>query len=164
MVQLRYDLPRERSEPCVCGAVPLPVWLVVVVLALTRQLINARKPNREDGGIRSMINIATFALTGLPEMVWDIGTKIAAAGYWCWSLSPYRTALLFLNLRLSSIRLRSIFRCSRQPVSAAIRWRPCYPRINLLSFDHKSLPFVKPFQTVSTIGTGLVTDLHTARW
>jgi hypothetical protein len=31
--------------------------------------------------MNKLINIVSFALTGLAEMVWDIGTKVAAAPY-----------------------------------------------------------------------------------
>jgi hypothetical protein len=65
------------------GPVPLPIWLIFVVLAVTRQVLNLEKLERNGRStmktISKMINVVSFTLTGFAEMVWDIGTKVAAA-------------------------------------------------------------------------------------
>ena len=64
------------------GSVPLPLWPLFAVLAVIRQVLNLNKLKRNGRStMNKLINIVSFALTGLAEMVWDIGTKVAAAPY-----------------------------------------------------------------------------------
>jgi hypothetical protein len=62
------------------GSVPFHLWFIFVVLALTRLALNLDKLKRNGRSLmKTMTNTLSFTLTGLAEMVWDIGIKVAAA-------------------------------------------------------------------------------------
>lgn len=71
------------GEFAVClGPLSIHLWLIVAVLAAIRLILNYNQSKTK--GDTSMtkirkLNTVSFTLTGLTEMVWDIGTKVAAA-------------------------------------------------------------------------------------
>jgi hypothetical protein len=64
------------------GPLSLPLWLIVAVLAVTHLTLNLNQAkSKEDMQmIRQTSKTVLATLTGIAEMVWDIGTKVAAAG------------------------------------------------------------------------------------
>ena len=64
------------------GPVSLPLWLILVVVAVSRLLLNLPKLKTKGGSpMKNMLNTILFPFTGFAEMVWDIGAKVAAA-FW----------------------------------------------------------------------------------
>jgi len=63
------------------GPLSLPLWLIVAVLAVIRLSLNLNQTkNKGDMQMKFKTSKSVlFTLTGFAEMVWDIGTKVAAA-------------------------------------------------------------------------------------
>jgi hypothetical protein len=61
------------------GPLSLPLWLILVVVAATRFLLNWSAVKKGVMPMTNKLNTILFTLTGFAEMVWDIGTKVAAA-------------------------------------------------------------------------------------
>jgi hypothetical protein len=68
------------------GSLSLPLWLIVAVLAVTRLTLDLNQTkNKGDMQVRLKTSkTLLFTLTGFAEMVWDIGTKVAAASACTW--------------------------------------------------------------------------------
>jgi hypothetical protein len=63
------------------GFLSLPLWLFVVVLAVIRLTLNLNQNKKDKGDMqmnRKTSKTVSTTLTGIAEMVWDIGTKVTA--------------------------------------------------------------------------------------
>ena len=67
-------------SPLCLGPVSLPLWLILVVVAVSRLLLNLLMLKTKGvSPMKNKLNTVLFPFTGFAEMVWDIGAKVAAA-------------------------------------------------------------------------------------
>ena len=67
-------------SPLCPGPVSLPLWLILVVIAACRLLLNLPKlKTKGESPMKNKLNTVLFPFTGLAEMVWDVGAKVGAA-------------------------------------------------------------------------------------
>jgi hypothetical protein len=65
-------------SPLDLGPISLPLWLIFVIVAASRFVLNGIEVKRGEMPMRNKLTVlSTF--TGVAEMVWDIGAKVAAA-------------------------------------------------------------------------------------
>jgi len=63
------------------GPLSLPLWLILVVLAVIRLLLNLNQTKKK-GDIQMKLKtsmLVLFPLTAVAEVAWDVGAKVAAA-------------------------------------------------------------------------------------
>lgn len=69
----------SRLSPQPLGFLSQHLWLSLTILAVTRLLLDLDNLKKKgDTLMKITLNTVRFALTGVAEMVWDIGTKVAA--------------------------------------------------------------------------------------
>jgi hypothetical protein len=63
------------------GSISIPLWVVLIALAVTRLTLNLTLKRIGDMYMQLTLNTLPSVLTAQLEMVWDIGTKVVAAEF-----------------------------------------------------------------------------------
>jgi hypothetical protein len=76
---LRLEMLVSSASTVILGSLSMPLWLIVLLLALSRLIPTINSKKIGDMLMKITLNTVQFLLISSSEGVWDIGTKVVAA-------------------------------------------------------------------------------------